>query len=211
MSLRVGWGYFPWCEAKLVTEAEANAMQQLGGYAYSFATSPTGREWVAARAVDARCRAHFETLERRVNACLGKMRSPAPDRNAISDCVDRVDSVWGRIMDSPFGLTAWASWVFYCVVAGFLIGLGGPFWFNVYSNLNRVLQVARQVGGVLGRTETKEDQKPEAPAGGARKPTNPVEAFERAAGANVIQGRDVAGDWETWRARMRGRIPWTPH
>jgi len=45
------------------------------------------------------------------------------------------------------------AWVFDLALAGFLIGLGGPFWYRVYSSLSQVAQILRSIGGNGGRSE----------------------------------------------------------
>lgn len=209
MSLKVGWAYFPWCDAEQMTEAEATAIQRLGGFTKAFETK-TETLWVGARAVDSRCKKRFRVFEKEIDECVGKKNASNTLGERVAECLDEetgAGSVVATLNSAPIGVAA--AWVFYCVVAGFLIGLGGPFWFNVYSNLSRVLQVARQVRGVIGPRKGKEEKKADAGEAGARKPANPVEAFDRAAAANDISPRSTtASEWEAWRARMRGRVVW---
>ncbi|MFN3261963.1 MAG: hypothetical protein ACE37J_15525 [Pikeienuella sp.] len=51
------------------------------------------------------------------------------------------------------------GWIAYTLLAGILIGLGGPFWYNVYASLARVLNVGRALGG-----ETISDKAENQPA-----------------------------------------------
>lgn len=59
--------------------------------------------------------------------------------------------------DTPLGTARkFLRWAFLCIVAGTLIGLGGPFWFRVFSGLSQVFQVLRSFG--MGR-DSKEGAK----------------------------------------------------
>ncbi len=44
------------------------------------------------------------------------------------------------------------GWAAYTLLAGILIGLGGPFWYQVYSSLSRVIGLARSLGAGGGET-----------------------------------------------------------
>ncbi|MFV0475160.1 MAG: hypothetical protein ACK5MQ_13280 [Pikeienuella sp.] len=39
-----------------------------------------------------------------------------------------------------------AGWFLYTLLAGVLIGLGGPFWYRVYASLSRIVGFARSIG-----------------------------------------------------------------
>lgn len=39
------------------------------------------------------------------------------------------------------------GWIAYTLLAGVMIGLGGPFWYKVYASLSRVIGFARSLGG----------------------------------------------------------------
>ncbi|MEM6310846.1 MAG: hypothetical protein AAF754_12420 [Pseudomonadota bacterium] len=45
------------------------------------------------------------------------------------------------------GFLGLVGWVFGTLLAGFLIGLGGPFWYKVFSSLSALLQVVRGLQG----------------------------------------------------------------
>jgi hypothetical protein len=55
-----------------------------------------------------------------------------------------------------------AEWFLGTLLAGILIGLGGPFWFKVYSNLSQVLPALGALGG--GSKELVSDPAADAPA-----------------------------------------------
>lgn len=79
------------------------------------------------------------------------------------------------------------GWLFGTVLAGALIGLGGPFWFDIYRQISSVAQVTRGFG--LGRkSKTEEEQKEaaevEKPADKKHAAASAVEAFRDAAKAN---------------------------
>ncbi|WP_172326820.1 hypothetical protein [Mangrovicoccus sp. HB161399] len=42
---------------------------------------------------------------------------------------------------------AWISWTFNALLAGILIGLGGPFWYKVFSSLSQLTNALRAFGG----------------------------------------------------------------
>jgi hypothetical protein len=69
-----------------------------------------------------------------------------------------------------------------CIVAGFMIGLGGPFWYQVFLKLSQFMQVARALsfGSKNKTTESKKAESAIAPEDLA-KPTNIRDAFEIAA------------------------------
>ncbi len=67
-----------------------------------------------------------------------------------------------------------------------MIGLGGPFWFNAFTSLSRVLQVARAVREVVqGAKPADDQQKGAAKSEGAQRPTTPTEAFDRVIAASL--------------------------
>lgn len=62
-------------------------------------------------------------------------------------------TIFGWNLDGVFAATGCAGnvdrsyfgWAAYTLLAGVLIGLGGPFWYRVYAALSRILSVARSV------------------------------------------------------------------
>ncbi|MEM8957084.1 MAG: hypothetical protein AAGC86_04630 [Pseudomonadota bacterium] len=55
-------------------------------------------------------------------------------------------------------------WMINVVIAGFLIGLGGPFWYRVYSSLSNVAQIVRMLRGGNGRPEVLTEDSEKLPA-----------------------------------------------
>jgi hypothetical protein len=77
----------------------------------------------------------------------------------------------------PFGHT---RWLVSTLLAGLLIGFGGPFWYNVCSNLSRTARLARAVGdGVKGAPPTDGSQASPRP-GEASLLSTPARAFAAA-------------------------------
>ncbi len=89
-------------------------------------------------------------------------------------------------------------WLAFTVLAGVLIGLGGPFWFRVFSSLSQVFQMLRAFGvrGKEGLTDT-ERLTASSTAEESAKPKNVVDAFSIAArvhhGEHVSSGRALLG------------------
>jgi len=48
---------------------------------------------------------------------------------------------------SDKGITGFIKWLAGTLLAGFLIGLGGPFWYRVFTSLSHVFQLLRNFGG----------------------------------------------------------------
>ncbi|MBO9408640.1 hypothetical protein J7399_14475 [Shimia sp. R9_1] len=79
-------------------------------------------------------------------------------------------------MRSEFGLSAW---VFGVLFGGVLIGLGGPFWFDIYRRLSSIASVASAVGFTAqARPKTTPDQVREPIPETAHRPKNVKDAFE---------------------------------
>jgi hypothetical protein len=55
-------------------------------------------------------------------------------------------------------------WAFQVLLAGFLIGLGGPFWYRVFASLSHVVQVLRSIRGEARSEIIKEDAPTSQPA-----------------------------------------------
>lgn len=81
------------------------------------------------------------------------------------------------------GAVKFLQWLSLSVLAGILIGLGGPFWFRVFSSLSQIFQLLRSLG--IGRggkaanaqgadARTQAEPLPEDTA----KPTSVVDAFK---------------------------------
>lgn len=64
-------------------------------------------------------------------------------------------TIFGFELDEVFTATncagnpdrSYFGWAAYTLLAGVLIGLGGPFWYRVYSSLSRIIGMARSFGG----------------------------------------------------------------
>lgn len=81
--------------------------------------------------------------------------------------------------NAPNGLRT-AMWL---ILGGLLVGLGGPFWYDIIKSLSAITAL---IGGAKGKEEKAE---PKPPGGGrdTAQPQNPVDHFETAA-----KGRDAA-------------------
>ena len=77
-------------------------------------------------------------------------------------------------------------WVLLTIVAGVLIGLGGPFWFRVFSGLSQVFQVLRAFRGGSQPEQVTPEKVPATPAAEASaKPKSVLDAFNVAANAQA--------------------------
>ncbi|MEQ8654257.1 MAG: hypothetical protein RIC87_17450 [Kiloniellales bacterium] len=73
-------------------------------------------------------------------------------------------------------------WAFFTALAGILIGLGGPFWFRVFSSLSQVFQVLRSLGvGKKDKQAKPEELDPLPSAEESTKPKDVLDAFMVAA------------------------------
>lgn len=80
----------------------------------------------------------------------------------------------------------YGRWAVFTLLAGILIGLGGPFWYRVYTSLSQLFQLLRAFG--IGRTEQAE--KAEGKAEGSNPaasiaPESVIDAFEKSARAHA--------------------------
>lgn len=115
--------------------------------------------------------------------------------NFFPYCLDREGSKPDKICDAIAKKSVWnwdfahlpayLTWFVLTIVAGVLIGLGGPFWFRVFTSLSQLLQMLRAIG--VGRAAA------EKPAVGAAvqtaeesaKPKDVVDAFMVAASVHA--------------------------
>jgi len=75
----------------------------------------------------------------------------------------------------------WLEWLTFSLLAGLLIGLGGPFWFDAFGKLSALVDVANALNGATKRTEaTPSTATPPEPVA----PRTPIEAFRAASGAS---------------------------
>jgi len=148
--------YWPFCTGVLGnTGRSAQAESPEGSPASNAAIAPAGAE---PKAVDSKCKA----VTRKLFSFEG------------------VGGVFGRLWSAGPGGIAWFLSV---LLAGFLIGLGAPFWFDLARGLTRSAQLLRAVG--VG--QKKEDAAAAPPASvdasASPPPRTPVEAFKVAIAA----------------------------
>jgi hypothetical protein len=91
------------------------------------------------------------------------------------------------------GWPATINWLVVTFFSGLLIGLGGPFWFNVFSKLSQVLQIARSLRDTFRPKRAAEEKSAEEKAAATEdvKPKTVFEAFERVRRAET--GEAAAG------------------
>ena len=71
-------------------------------------------------------------------------------------------------------------WLFSTLLAGLLIGLGGPFWYNVCTSLSRAAQLARVVADGVKGPPPKDGSKEESPTSEPPLLSTPARAFAAA-------------------------------
>lgn len=77
------------------------------------------------------------------------------------------------------------SWFLMTILAGVLIGLGGPFWFKVFTGLSQVFEVLRTLGAAKS-AETNEAKPDKIPAAEeSAKPKDVLDAFKVAVAVNM--------------------------
>lgn len=191
--LAIGYGYFPMCSVSLAEQPQKEAKLAVLQGRWSKTGNFNGKPYaLIADARDPACREYRDHLGTDFETCTkGK---------AAADCLAEHTGVVASLRYFGFWDARLWQWVLLCIFSGFLIGLGGPFWFNVFASLNRILQIARAVRGAVGREKPRsETEKPET-AEGARKPTTPVEAFDR---VRAAAGPAAAAEFESWDAFHR--------
>ncbi len=107
-------------------------------------------------------------------------------------------------MRRDFGLSAW---LFGVLLGGALVGLGGPFWFDLYKRLSALAQVARAAGFTAQvRAKPKPDQEAAPAPEDVHKPKNVRDAFNNALEVRqqVEQAADSAAGFETLAALTEG-------
>lgn len=82
----------------------------------------------------------------------------------------------------PLKTSAGRGWFGSVLLAGLLIGLGAPFWFDLASGLSKSLGVLKSLG--VGE-QAKTEEKAAPPEGADVPPRTPVEAFKTAAAAEA--------------------------
>lgn len=90
------------------------------------------------------------------------------------------------------------EWFILCVISGVLIGLGGPFWYQVFSRLSQIVQIARALG-IRPKKEDKEASAADAPVDpqDTAKPKNVKDAFTVAAKVSLSgpQAAKITAHW----------------
>lgn len=88
-------------------------------------------------------------------------------------------------------LMAALRWAAMTLVAGVLIGLGGPFWYKAFSSLSQVMQLVRALG-VGGRKADNAGETPKTPppADASATPKDIQDAFRTAA---AVHARETVG------------------
>jgi hypothetical protein len=77
------------------------------------------------------------------------------------------------------------SWFLMTILAGVLIGLGGPFWFKVFTGLSQVFEVLRSLGAAKS-AETNQPKPDKIPAAeDSAKPKDVLDAFKVAVAVNL--------------------------
>lgn len=133
---------------------------------------------------DLRCKKTFATFDTRKFATCQDAPFSAPfclAEAVIHATYNWVATRWNANAGDLLG------WLVGVAIAGALIGLGGPFWFDVYQQLSVVVQFLRGVG--LGRkpvsdVEEASAEKPKPDT--AHAPPSAVEAFRNALAAQQI-------------------------
>lgn len=98
------------------------------------------------------------------------------------------------------GGPGWVSWLLMTALAGVLIGLGGPFWFKVFTGLSQVFNMLRSLG--VGKSNDKKDDGPQKTAAeDSAKPKDVLDAFKVAVAVNL--GSTVGA--------LRGRVLLAPN
>ena len=96
---------------------------------------------------------------------------------ALDEAVDRIEASFAELAELRLpigwgeqapelgsGAPALVRWFLDTLLAGILIGLGGPFWYRVYSNLSQFVPILGQLGG--GNRELVAQPTEEAPETG---------------------------------------------
>jgi hypothetical protein len=94
-------------------------------------------------------------------------------------CVNGADGPDRLCRQSNLAWWYYGGWVLSTLLAGFLIGLGGPFWYNAFTHLSGIIELARSATGhgKSGAGAPNEDTSPPPPPG------SPAEVFRAALAA----------------------------
>ena len=144
---------------------------------------------------DMRCDAYHEYLEK--NTCVKSSSTNLYGRKhrLLSECLAANHDWWDPILHD---LATSFGWFLSVLLSGLLIGLGGPFWYNLVSSLTRVLQLARSMGMGQKPKQPESAGTPAPVVQSTDQPHNPLEAFKTAAQAIGVS------------ASVSGRVPLSP-
>jgi hypothetical protein len=78
---------------------------------------------------------------------------PYPFRNALAEWMDAAPQTWFAARVHPDT----TLWLFSVLIAGGMIGLGAPFWFNVYRRLGLLIPVVGAISSASTRTQQTQD------------------------------------------------------
>ena len=90
----------------------------------------------------------------------------------------------GTPCDTGWWSAEFLRWVVLSVLAGVLIGLGGPFWFRVFTGLSRAVELLRGLGPGAGPKGGAADTTETPPAEASERPASVADAFLVAARAH---------------------------
>ncbi|WP_415236886.1 hypothetical protein [Sneathiella sp.] len=84
------------------------------------------------------------------------------------------------VKDAPVEPSGYVRWFFMCVLSGVLIGLGGPFWYRVFTKISQLTTLLKAVG-FGARKEVEESKQPPKTAEEKMRPETVSDAFLTAA------------------------------
>ena len=207
LGVPIGWARFPYC-AVAPTDIDSPADPA------SASALDSGCEIVAMEQVRLLERKEFEDLKGKNLAVSGEKmaRSGAltfsdylaaadPSGDGVESLTDLYEKIKAHILAARFWLATRAEaglsdWVAGVLLGGALIGLGGPFWFDVYRRMSGIASVARSLGMKARPIPREEEEAARAPADPeqAHWPKNVVDAFVTAQAAQQSLDRSRSDD-----------------
>ena len=162
-----------------IAAANAAARQRLEA---ALPGAPAGAEATPALAPDGSATVPEEALER-IEASAEALRAEAARLSAFELPIGFAEFPYSRVTWTDKTLRDWLGWAVNVLLAGILIGLGGPFWFKVYTNLSQILPAIGALGG--GSKEMVSQPAADAPAihEAEKREEDVVTTFRIAAGA----------------------------
>ena len=155
---------------------------------------------------------YFSRFDARILAADGKDPAPAGaltfsdylealevsrDEGPLTDLYQRITAhvVAARFWLETRAEAGLSDWIAGVLLGGALIGLGGPFWFDVYRRMSGIASVARSLG-LRARPVAEADQAERAPADPeqAHRPRNVLDAFMTAQAAQESLERSRSDD-----------------